>query len=142
MDRGFWARVACARRPTCGGDDDGDEAEEQTSARFQSAHVTPPNHEPLSSEFATNYLPPDEIWWPGAGAGGAVEARTTSSVRSGGGEVTTFPCRRRINRPAASRAFSTMGCRTVVSGGLVHAAIDRSSYPITERSPGTFTPAA
>src|SRR5260370_12867829 len=74
--------------------------------------------------------------------GGDVELRTTRLVASGGGDTTTFPCRRRINRPAATRPFSTIGCLTVVSGGLVHAAIGKSSYPTTERSPGTTRPAA
>src|SRR6266478_7959635 len=74
--------------------------------------------------------------------GGDVELRTTRLVSSGGGDTTTFPCRRRINRPAATRPFSTIGCLTVVSGGLVHAAIGKSSYPTTERSPGTTRPAA
>ena len=69
-----------------------------------------------------NYEP-----WLATSFGREVEPRTTRLVPSGGGEVTALPCSRWIKRCAARRPFSTIGCRTVVSGGLVHAAIGRSS---------------
>src|SRR5712692_4437629 len=80
--------------------------------------------------------------WPATSFGREVEPRTTRLVLNGGGEVTTLPCSRWIKRRIARRPFSTIGCLTVVSGGLVHAAIGRSSYPITDRSAGTCIPAA
>src|SRR6267378_3270871 len=78
----------------------------------------------------------------GTSFGCVVEPRTTSVVLSGGGEVTTLPCNRWIRRRAATRPFSTIGCLTVVSGGLVQAALCMKSTPTTERSAGTLRPAA
>src|SRR2546428_12267336 len=78
----------------------------------------------------------------GTSFGCVVEPRTTKLVLSGGGEVTTLPCNRWIKRRAATRPFSTIGCLTVVSGGLVQAAMGRAAYPTTGRSPGTLKTAA
>src|SRR6266581_8549622 len=79
----------------------------------------------------------------GKSASGAavVELRTTSEVASGAGESTALPFMRWINRRAASLPFSTIGWRTVVSGGLVHAAAGMSSNPTTDRSSGMCNPA-
>src|SRR5207245_1942581 len=73
---------------------------------------------------------------------GAVEPRMTRLVLRGAGDATGLPFILWINRRAASRPFSTIGCRTVVSGGLVHAEAGTSSNPTTERSSGTRRPLA
>src|SRR5260370_5048020 len=74
-------------------------------------------------------------------AGLEVEFRTTRLVRRGDGDSTVLPFMRRIRRRAARRPFSTIGWRTVVSGGLVHAEAGTSSNPTTDRSSGTRSPA-
>src|SRR5260370_24273843 len=74
-------------------------------------------------------------------AGLEVEFRTTRLVRRGDGDSTVLPFMRWIRRRAARRPFSTIGWRTVVSGGLVHAEAGTSSNPTTHRSPGPPSPA-
>src|SRR2546426_11697804 len=49
---------------------------------------------------------------------GAVEPRMTRLVLRGAGDATALPFIRWIRRRAASRPFSTIGWRTVVSGGV------------------------
>src|SRR5690348_11055568 len=71
-----------------------------------------------------------------------VELRTSRLVCSGDGESTALPFISCTSKRAASRPFSTMGWRTVVSGGLVHDEAGTSSYPTTESSWGTRMPAA
>src|SRR2546425_2312441 len=50
---------------------------------------------------------------------GAVEPRMTRLVLRGAGDATGLPFIHWIRRRAASRPFSTIGWRTVVSGGFV-----------------------
>src|SRR6266513_1608858 len=70
-----------------------------------------------------------------------VEALTMRVVLRGAGDPTDLPFMRSISIRAASRPLSTIGWRTVVSGGFVHADNGRSSKPTTERSSGTRMPA-
>src|SRR5919109_2083879 len=69
-----------------------------------------------------------------------VELRTTRVVLSGDGESTALPFMRCTSRRAASRPFSTIGWRTVVSGGVVQDEGGKSSEPTTENSSGTRLP--
>src|SRR5256885_12816793 len=71
---------------------------------------------------------------------GAVEPRMIRLVLRGAGDATGLPFIRWIRRRAASRPFSTIGWRTVVSGGVVHAQAGPSSHPTTEKAPRTPRP--
>src|SRR2546425_12200947 len=65
---------------------------------------------------------------------GAVEPRMTRLVLRGAGDATGLPFIRWIRRRAASRPFSTIGCRTVVSGGVVHAGAGAPPQPRTPKA--------
>src|SRR2546426_12824378 len=72
----------------------------------------------------------------------AVEPRMTRLVLRGAGDATGLPFIHWIRRRAASRPFSTIGWRTVVSGGLVHAEAGPASHPTTGRASGNRRPLA
>src|SRR5260370_7333242 len=79
-------------------------------------------------------------------AGLEVEFRTTRLVRRGDGDSTILPFMRWIRRRAARRPFSTIGCRTAVSGGLGPAEAATPSTPTPHTSsrppaPPPYTPA-
>src|SRR3989442_10644816 len=71
---------------------------------------------------------------------GAVEPRMTRLVLRGAGDATGLPFIRWIRRRAASRPFSTIGWRTVVSGGVVHPEAGTSSDPPPPRASRNPTP--
>src|SRR2546428_7952126 len=73
---------------------------------------------------------------------GAVEPRMTRLVLRGAGDATGLPFIRWIRRRAASRPFSTIGWRTVVSGGVVHPEAGTASNPTPQRASGTRSPLA
>src|SRR2546429_7912052 len=73
---------------------------------------------------------------------GAVEPRMTRLVLRGAGDATALPFIRWISRRAASRPFSTIGWRTVVRGGVVHAGAGTASDPTTRKSARTRSPLA